>query len=327
VNSLSVQGAITNTAPGTITMTIPRALVGSPANGTQFTSVTGYAFSERGALLPMAAGTGNPSSLPIKVDASGAASYVVGQGGPQLDGVVEVSLDDPNFSAPRTATIGGAINGNGWSLTLAGAELVPGAHTAYIRQRINGRDSSSAVSVAFTIASTLETQVNSMVNLIASNSRSSLGVSSYDLSIKNISSQTIFAPMRLELASITSASGTVTAANADSGGTGVGAVWDFSGKLGADNALTTGEASAIRNLRFNNPRNETFSVTFNVIGNLARAGSSGGSMPTATTDSQPSGSSGSPGETAAATGSLTTGVFKLTYNPLLNTVTVQLLTP
>jgi hypothetical protein len=134
-------------------MTIPRALVGSPANGTQFTSVTGYAFSERGALLPMAAGTGNPSSLPIKVDASGAASYVVGQGGPQLDGVVEVSLDDPNFSAPRTATIGDAINGNSWSLTLAGAELVPGAHTAYVRQRINGRDSSPAVSVAFHVAS------------------------------------------------------------------------------------------------------------------------------------------------------------------------------
>src|SRR4029078_5954859 len=104
VNSLSVQGSITNTAPGTITMTIPRALVGSPANGTLFTSVTGYAFSERGALLPMAAGTGNPSSLPIKVDASGAASYVVWQGGPQLAGVVEISLDDPNFTAPPPAT-------------------------------------------------------------------------------------------------------------------------------------------------------------------------------------------------------------------------------
>ncbi len=143
-------------------MKLPKALLGSPANGTQFTSVTGYAFSERGALLPMAAGVGNPSSLPLRVDTSGAATYVMGQGGALLDGIVEVSIDDPNFSAPRTATLSDAVNDNKWSLTLSGSDLVTGAHTAYVRQRINGREASPVVSVPFTVAATIEGQVNSL---------------------------------------------------------------------------------------------------------------------------------------------------------------------
>jgi hypothetical protein len=324
INSLSVQGQI-NAAAGTITMTIPRSLVGNPTNGTKFTSVTGYAFSERGPLLPMASGTGNPSSLPVKVDASGAATFTAGDGAPKLDGVVEVSIDDPNFTAPRQASLADAVNSNSWSLQLSGSDLVVGAHTAYVRQRINGRAASAVVSVPFTVAATIEQSVTSMVSLGTANPRSSGGVSQYDITIKNISAQTIFAPMRIEVASISSPSGSVTVANADNGQSGVGASWDYSTRLGSDNALTANETSAARTLKFNNPQNETFTVTFNVVGNLDRATAGGSSSSSSSSGGGGSGGSASSGTDPAS--SITTVLFKLTYNPLLNTVVSQLLKP
>ncbi len=329
VNSLSVTGEVTRTVNGAIRITIPKSLIGNPTNGTKFTSVTGYAFSERGILLPMAAGQPNPSSMPTQVDASGAATYVVGQGGAQLDGVVEVSIDDPNFSSPRTASFASdAVNNNGWSLQLNTADLAPGAHTAYVRQRINGRDPSPVITRAFNVADTIEGSVSSMVSLITANPKTVSGVSSYDLSMKNNSAQTIQSPVRVELASITSASGRVTVANADNQSSGAGAVWDFSAKLGADGVLSPNEVSGARNLRFNNPGNEAFTVTFNVIGNLPRGSSNMSSNMSSgpTTDNATSGSS-SGQTTASASGTVTSVLFRLTYNPLLNTVTVQILKP
>jgi hypothetical protein len=77
--SVQIQGQITNTSPGKITFRIPRALVGNPPRGATFWSATGYAMSERGPLLPVGSTTvPNPSSLPLKVDASAAITYVVG---------------------------------------------------------------------------------------------------------------------------------------------------------------------------------------------------------------------------------------------------------
>jgi hypothetical protein len=303
-------------------MKIPRSLLGNPANGTRFTSVTGYSMSERGPLVPMTGGNANLTSLPLQVDASGATTYTVGDATAQFNGVVEVSLDDPNFGAPRPAAMStNVISDNSWSLQLSGADLVAGAHTAYVRQRINGRAPSPVVSVAYTVSPTIEQSVSSMVSLVTANPRSSLGVSSYDISLKNIASVSILAPMRLEVATISSASGTVTVANSDNGKTGAGAVWDYSTKLGADNALTASETSAARNLRFNNPRNEAFTVTFNVIGNLAR-GSSGGSS-----GSSSPGSAGSGGSSSSTTTTVTTLVYQITYNPLLNSLTSQLIKP
>ena len=130
---------MTRTVNGSIRMTIPKSLAGNPAAVTKFTSVTGYAFSQRGPLLPMAAGQPNPSSLPQQVDASGAATYVMGHGGPQFDGVVEVSIDDSSFTAPRSATLGSDISQSGWQLVLGGSHSRSRCHTIYVRQRINGR--------------------------------------------------------------------------------------------------------------------------------------------------------------------------------------------
>ena len=154
VNSLQVTVNISNTAPGTITLTIPRSLVGNPPNGASLNIVTGYAMSERGPLAatpcpPAPASCENifdPSSLPIKVDAAGAFTYVVGAG-MQLDGVVQLSLDDPTFAFPTSATAN--LNGT-WQGTLTG--LSGGQHRVYARQVVRGGCATSLTpSVLFNI--------------------------------------------------------------------------------------------------------------------------------------------------------------------------------
>lgn len=77
VASLQVTGDLGITEPGVITLRVPRALVGSPANGSRLFSVTAYAFSERGALVPLGTGAAPNPNLPLKVDASGAFGYTV----------------------------------------------------------------------------------------------------------------------------------------------------------------------------------------------------------------------------------------------------------
>jgi hypothetical protein len=192
-----------------------------------------------------------------------------------------------------------------------------------VRQRINGRDASPVVTVAFTVSNTIEQSVTPLVSFSTTNARSSGGVSSYDLSIRNTSTQTIFAPMKLELASITSANGSVTVANADNGLPGAGAIWDYTARVGADGALTANELSGARNIRFNNPNNVAFTVTFNVVGNLPR-GTGGSSSSSSSGEGTTTSSSGG---TGSSTPSITTGLLQLTYNPLLNTVTVHFLKP
>jgi len=77
-----------------ISITVPKVLVGSPAAGAPFHTVTGYALSERAPLLPIGADLpnapapapkttsvlGNPTSLPALLDATGAATYTAGDG-------------------------------------------------------------------------------------------------------------------------------------------------------------------------------------------------------------------------------------------------------
>jgi hypothetical protein len=77
VASLQVTGDLGVTTPGAITLRVPRAAIGNPAAGARFFSVTAYAFSERGALVPLGTGAVPNPNLPLKVDASGAFGYVV----------------------------------------------------------------------------------------------------------------------------------------------------------------------------------------------------------------------------------------------------------
>jgi hypothetical protein len=164
--------------------------------------------------------------------------------------------------------------------------------------------------------------INSLVSLQMSNPGSGGGVSSFNVTVRNISSQSIFTPLRVEVAQISSASGLVKANNADNGGTGTGANWDYSNSIGLDHILSGGETSGARNLKFNNPGNEAFTVNFNVVGSLTpSSGTSSSSSSSSGTGA--SGGSSSSG-TAGPTSTVTNMVFSVTYNPVLNTLTWKL---
>jgi hypothetical protein len=327
VGSLSVQGQLNSAAPGTITLKVPRSLIGNPQNGAALYTVTGFTMSERGPILPVPGTVPNPTSMPIQVDSTGAFAYTMGEG-PRLDGLVEVSLDDASFASPRAATLVSVTSQDQWQVELNSLDLIPGQHTLYARQRINGREVSPVTSVQFTVSDTVEQIVNQMTSLQASNASSAGGVSSYDLRIKNTSTETIFTPLRAEIAAISSASGSVATANADNQQTGAGALWDYSDRVGTDAALTMGELSLARKLRFNNPNNEAFTVTFNVIGNLTRTTSGGSTISAASSGSNgTSDGSGNSNSPTASNGSVVSMVFRLTYNPLLNVVSVEIIRP
>ncbi|HLF56981.1 MAG TPA: hypothetical protein VI942_09075 [Thermoanaerobaculia bacterium] len=147
--SLEVTGEIVGTAPGAVRLSIPRALVGQPEDGDELQTVTAYALSERGPLVPVGMeNVPSPTSLPLQVDATGPVTYVLG-GGARLAGSVEVAADDPGFINPTPAAV--ALDGT-WEAPFAEGSLAPGAHTLYARQRITGLGPSPAASVAFTVA-------------------------------------------------------------------------------------------------------------------------------------------------------------------------------
>jgi hypothetical protein len=241
------------------------------------------------------------------------------------DGTITMFIPKTSVGNPQPGDLLGAVNGRTFTgdtsqtNTLERSTLLID-HTFVKAQRDNGSPAATYTVVGNTTCSPfIEQNVNSLVSLQASNPGSAAGVSSFNLTIKNTSTQTIFVPLRIEVAQLTSASGKVTVKNADSGGTGVGAMWDYSNYVGTDNILSAGEVSSPRTLKFNNPNSEAFTITFNVIGNLANPGSS----PSSSSSSSPGGSVGSSSATVP-TAVLTSKVFQLTYNPLLNTLTVQL---
>jgi len=175
-----------------------------------------------------------------------------------------------------------------------------------------------------------EQDVTSLVALQATSPNWSGGVSSFNLAIKDTSSQTIFTPLRVEVAQISSASGRVAASNSDNSLSGAGANWIYSDLVGGDNALSSAEVSGARLLKFRNPNNEAFTATFSVIGNLPYTGPSCCS-PNGSSSSAGSGGSGGSGASGTSSSapsiSATTLVYQLTYNPLLNSVTVRLISP
>jgi hypothetical protein len=253
------------------------------------------------------------------------------------DGTITIFVPKSAVGNPQPGDLLGAVNGR----TFTGD--VPGSAESKLERSnvmidhtfVKAQTDNSYPAATYTIAGNvdcspfIEQNVNSLVALQASNPASASGISSFNLAIQNTSAQTIFTPLRVEVAQLTSASGRVRVSNADNGQTGAGANWDYSGKVGTDNILSAGEVSGTRNLKFSNSSNEAFTVTCNVIGNLSRDSSS-----SSTTSSAPSSSSAqsnsdaSSGATIVAPASSVTNlIFQLTYNPLLNTVTVQLISP
>jgi len=242
------------------------------------------------------------------------------------DGTITMFVPKTLVGNPQPGDLLGAVNGRTFTgdtpqtNTLQRSTLLID-HTFVKAQRDNG-----APAATYTIAGNvdcsplIEQNVNSLVSLQTSNPGSAAGISSFNLTMKNTSTQTIFTPLSVEVAQLTSASGKVKVNNADNSQVSAGANWDYSSSVGIDNILSAGEVSGARTLKFSNPNNEAFTVTFNVIGNLARASGAGSS-------SSPSGSGGlaGPSGSTSATTTVTNMVFSVTYNPVLNTLTWQVI--
>jgi hypothetical protein len=117
----------------------------------------------------------------------------------------------------------------------------------------------------------LESDVTSMIQTAVSNVSFVATVFEFDQTLKNkTSSTTILPPLRFNIVSIQSTTGTVRVSNADNGGNGVesSALFDYSNTLGADRALTAGEISGARHLKFSDPASELFTFTAVIKGHF-----------------------------------------------------------
>ena len=155
------------------------------------------------------------------------------------------------------------------------------------------------------------------------------GVFQFDQVLRNTSSTSVFAPMKLMITSVSSASGNVRVRNADDGGNGVSApaTFDYTSQVGADQQLAGGETTAARRIQFNNPASEMFQFTVIVRGHLpdsAGAATGGGTSTGDGTGAGASdGTSGSTSGSGTSTGSGTiSGVLRFVVNPLTKSVSL-----
>jgi len=163
--------------------------------------------------------------------------------------------------------------------------------------------------------------ITSSVQTAMSNVSFAGGVFQLDLAMTNNASETYLPRAELRVVRINSASGTVTAANADNRGAGTPAspaAYDYSAALGADQLFTGGETTSARTLRFNDPKAELF--TFDVQVTAYRG------APGAAAASGGGGSSSGTGGGQQAEGEEFTvnSLMRITANPLTRTVSVKL---
>jgi hypothetical protein len=235
------------------------------------------------------------------------------------DGTITIYVPKSAVGNPQPGDLLGAVNGRTITADTPATNTLERSTLFVDHTFAKGQVDNSYPPSTYTIAGNtpcsqfIEQVINSLVSLQTSNPSFSGGVASFNLTLTNTSSQTIFTPLRVEVAAI---SANATVANADNGLTGAGAFWDYSGRVGTDSVLSSGETSGARNLRFNDASGVQFTVTFNIIGNLARANQSAGSS-----------SGGAVGGGSGGASSPTSAVYQLTYNPLLKTTTLQLLQP
>ncbi len=159
------------------------------------------------------------------------------------------------------------------------------------------------------------------------------GVFQFDQILRNISSTSVFSPMRLLITSVTSSSGNVRVKNADDGGNGVSApgAFEYTSQVGADQQLASGESTAARRIQFNNPASEMFQFTIVVRGHLpdsAGAASGGGSSGGDGGSGGATGSSSGDGSTSGAGTSTGSGILsgvrlRFVVNPLTKSVSLM----
>ncbi|HSL84829.1 MAG TPA: S8 family serine peptidase, partial [Thermoanaerobaculia bacterium] len=109
------------------------------------------------------------------------------------------------------------------------------------------------------------------------------GVFQLDLTLTNQSDKSYLPLVTFEIVKISSASGTVSVANADNGGGGKKAndpaLFDYSSQLGADGVFSPAETTGARTLRFHDPANELFTFRARVRAYKGDGGAGGEEAP------------------------------------------------
>jgi hypothetical protein len=133
--------------------------------------------------------------------------------------------------------------------------------------------------------------------------------------------------VRLNVINVSSTSGTVRAANADNGGSGLGgnspALFDYSNAVGADQIFSAAETTSARTLRFTDNASELFQFDVNATGFLSNSNGGGSSQ-----SSQSGGGSGAGSNqgllSVPGINLLTAKKIHFTVNPLTKAVSAQL---
>ena len=171
-----------------------------------------------------------------------------------------------------------------------------------------------------TVSRRTREEITALVQTAISNVSFANGVFQLDQTLTNSSSNAYVPHVEFKVVGITSASGTVKAANADNGGDGksaaTAALYDYSRSLGADEVFAAGETTAARTLRFSDPRAELFSFDAVVTAyrGLVVAG--------AGTASAGGGGAETPVSSDPLKGA--TALMRFTASPLTKTVSVKL---
>ena len=123
---------------------------------------------------------------------------------------------------------------------------------------------------AQTQATAVAQSVADMIRVEASNFQfnPSEKIFSLDVALTNASATQIFTPLKVTISSLRPGPPTVTVLNADGGGTGNGAYWDYSAHLGSDAMLAASETSAARTWQFHNVQMKMFSFIVQVEGEI-----------------------------------------------------------
>lgn len=164
--------------------------------------------------------------------------------------------------------------------------------------------------------------ITDMVKTAISNVSFTNSIFKLDLDITNEKGENYVPLVELNVVRITSASGTVTVANADNNGNGTSAataaLFGYSNLLGADEVFSVGETSGKRTLNFLDNSAEMFS--FDAVVTAYQQGVQGSAEVPAEMKPSPGDNSPKPANPLAVT-----QVMRFTVNPLTKLVTVKLI--
>ncbi len=170
------------------------------------------------------------------------------------------------------------------------------------------------------------TDISTQVKTAISNVSLTSGIFKMDMTLTNQSANTYFPIVNLNVVRISSASGTVTVANADNNGSGTSlttpAQFGYSNKLGADQVFSPAETTGSRTLQFNDAANEMF--TFDVAATAYTRAAGAAAQTTSSSSAQAPASGGQTSTSPLALPGVT-NVLRITVNPLTRSVTTQVL--